>query len=90
MEVPRPSSLAKAIKVCDNQNFPNVFLLIKIGCTLPITSEECKHSFSTMRRLRTWFSCSIKADHLSALAIMNMQRSVELNYQEASKLFFTL
>ena len=34
----RPSSLAKAIKVCDKQKFPNVFVLIKFRfCTLPFT-----------------------------------------------------
>ena len=40
-----PSSLTKAIKVCDKQKFPNVFVLIKIGCTLPVTSAECECSF---------------------------------------------
>ena len=50
----RPASLAKAIKNCDKSKFPNVFTLIKIGCTLPVTSVECEQSFSAMRRLRTW------------------------------------
>ena len=34
----RPDSLAKTIKDCDDLRFPNVFILLKIGCTLPVTS----------------------------------------------------
>ena len=48
----RPASLAKAMKNCDKLKFPNIFTLIKIGCTLPVTSTECKRSFSGMRRWR--------------------------------------
>ena len=36
----RPNSLVKSIKVCDKLRFPNIFILLKIGCTLPVTSEE--------------------------------------------------
>ena len=33
-----PASLAKAIKHCNKLKFPNAFTLIKIACTLPVTS----------------------------------------------------
>ena len=85
----RPDSLAKSIKVCDKQRFPNVFILIKIGCTLPVTSAECERSFSAMRRLRTWLRSSMNSERLSALAMMHINRSVEVDYEEASKLIFT-
>ena len=45
----RPVSLAKAIKHWDKLKFPNVFTLIKIGCTLPVTSAECERIFSAMK-----------------------------------------
>ena len=86
----RPASLAKAIKHCDKSKFPNVFTLIKIGCTLPVTSAECERSFSAMRRLRAWLISTKKSDRLSSLAIMNIHRKVEVDYKEAVKLFFTL
>ena len=34
----RPDTLAKAIKKCDEERFPNLFVLLKITCTFPITS----------------------------------------------------
>ena len=86
----RPASLAKATKNCDKLKFPNIFTLIKIGCTLPVTSAECERSFSAMRRLRAWLRCTMKSDRLSSLAIMKMHRNVKVDYKEATKLFFTL
>ena len=56
------SSVRLAIKVCDKQKFPNIFDLPKIGCTLAVTSAECKYSFSAMRRFRIWLRCSMKSD----------------------------
>ena len=84
-----PARLAKAIKHCDNLKFPNVFSLITIGCTLPVTSAECQRSFSTMRRLRTYSRSTMKSDRLSSLGIMNVHKNVEVDCKEAEKLFFT-
>ena len=86
----RPASLAKATKNCDKLKFPNIFTLIKIGCTLPITSAECQRSFSAMGRLRTWLRYTMKSDRLISLAIMNIHRDVKADYKEAATLFFTL
>ena len=47
----RSSILAESVKNSDEKRFPNVFVLLKIGCTLPVTSCECEKSFSAMRRL---------------------------------------
>ena len=47
----RPSTLAESVKRCDENRFPNVFVILKIGCTLPVRSCECERSFSVMERL---------------------------------------
>uniref|UniRef100_A0A3B1KIQ4 DUF4371 domain-containing protein n=1 Tax=Astyanax mexicanus TaxID=7994 RepID=A0A3B1KIQ4_ASTMX len=44
----RPSSCASAIKECDEMMYPNIFKLLKIACTLPVTSCECERSASTL------------------------------------------
>ena len=84
------ASLAKVIKHCDKLKFPNAFTLIKIGYTLPVPSAEWQRSFSVMRRLRTLLRSTMKSDRLSLLTIINTHRNVEVNYKEATKLFFTL
>ena len=86
----RQDSLTKAIKECDDLRFPNVFILLKIGCTLPVTSAECERSFSVMRRMRAWLRSSMTSNRLTSLAIINVHRTVEVDYKEAAKLFFEL
>ena len=51
-EIECPQTLAQTIKAMDEQMFPNLFILVKIACVLPVTSCECERSFSCLRRLR--------------------------------------
>jgi len=50
----QPSSCAKAIKECDAQQFPSISQLLKLVCTLPVTSCEWERSASTLRRLNNF------------------------------------
>ena len=49
-----PSTAPKAIKVCDMDMFPNIFTLLKLFITIPVTSCECERSVSALRRLHTY------------------------------------
>ena len=86
----RPDILEKAIKKCDEERFPNLFVLLKITCTFPITLAECERSFSAMRRLRTWVRKSMKMERLGSVAIMNIHQQEEVDYNHVSELFFQL
>jgi hypothetical protein len=46
----RPKTLAAAVKICDDTRFPNIFKLLQIACTLPVTSCESERSFSAMEK----------------------------------------
>ena len=54
-------SCAASLKACDPDDFPNLYILLKIAATLPVTSCECERSISTMRILNNymthWLSC---------------------------------
>ena len=86
----RPSTLAECVKKCDEKRFPNVFVLLKIGSTLPVTSCEGERSFSAMRRLRHWLRRSMKTVRLTSLALMNINRDIAVDYDEVTRLFFQL
>lgn len=47
----RPFSPALPIKECDQDMFPNIYILLQIACTIPVTSCECERSASGLRRL---------------------------------------
>ena len=86
----RPSTLAESVKKCDEKRFPNVFVLLKIGSTLPVTSCDGERSFSAMRRLRHWLRRSMKTVRLISLALMNINRDIAVDYDEVARLFFQL
>ena len=86
----RGSTLATAIEECDKNHFPNVFVLLKIACTLPVTSCECDRSFSAMRRHRTSLRSTMKTERLTALTIMNVHREVEVDYEKVAQQFLRL
>ena len=67
----RPQNLSQNLKECDELTFPNLFVLLKITVTLPVTSCECERSFSVMRRLGTWPRACMGSDRLSTLALMH-------------------
>jgi len=86
----RPTSLATAIQSCDKTRFPNLYILLQIGCTLGVTSCECERSFSVMRRLRTWLRATMGTTRLSALALMNIHYGHTVDYKKVVELFLRL
>ena len=79
-----------AIKECDKTKFPNLFVLLKIGSTLPISLCECERSFSVLRRLRTRLRSSMTTSRLSSLALMNIHYNHHVDYERVVKTFLNL
>lgn len=68
----RPSSCSQAIKECDRDTFPNIHTLLRIVCTMPVTSCECERSCSVLRRLSSYMRASMGQDRLSSLALIHI------------------
>ena len=58
----KPATCASALKKCDSCIFPNVYTLLKIACTIPVTSCECERNASTLWRLRNFMRYSMIED----------------------------
>lgn len=86
----RPNCLSTSIAACDELRYPNLFTLLKIGCTLPITTSTCERSFSALRRLRTWLRQSINNNRLTSLALMHINYGHQIDYDKAVDLFCQL
>ena len=67
-----PESPAAAIKVCDAILFPNIFTLLKLACTLNVTSCECERSASVVRRLHHYTRATMGMERLSSLALIHI------------------
>lgn len=82
-----PNSAASAIKMCDPFLFPNVYTLLKIVCTLCVTSCECERSFSVLRRLNNYMRCTMSSERLSALAMIHTHYDMQINLDEFVDIF---
>ena len=60
---PLPDNLISSLPHADTDIFPNIRVLIEIGCIFPVSSAEAERSFSVLRRVKTHLRNSMKADH---------------------------
>ena len=49
----RCSTASASLKLCDNQAFPNISLLLRVFATIPVTSASAERSFSNLRLVKT-------------------------------------
>ena len=78
-EKDRPNTAASALEACDKRRFPNVKRLLRILCTLPLTSAECERTFSCMRRLKSYLRSTMNAERFNELALLATHRSKDIN-----------
>lgn len=77
-----PATLIDTINVCPEKRFPNIFVLLKIGCTLPVTSCSCERGASTLKRLRNYMRASMSEERLTGLALMHIHYGCDIDLEE--------
>lgn len=77
-----PSSPAASIKVHDSNLFPNIRVLLKIACTILMTSCECERSTSALRRLNNYMHASMGKGHLSYHALLHILYEMQVDLDE--------
>lgn len=86
----RATTCAKALKECDKLLFPNLYILLQLACTLPVTSCECERSASTLRRLRNFMRAGMTDSRLSSLALMHIHYQHVIDLDAVVQLFAEL
>lgn len=56
--------------------FPNLFKMIQLAITLPVSSATCERSFSAMRRINNYLRSTMSQERFSKLAILNIERDI--------------
>ena len=54
-----PEDLTASFVSCDADEYPNILVLLKIGCTLPVSSCEAERSFFGYRRVKSFIRSSM-------------------------------
>ena len=72
----RPNTLQGALHSCDKDDFPNIFTLLLIACTLPVTTCESERSNSQLKLLKTYLRSTMTEKRLSSLALIKIHRDI--------------
>ena len=75
------SSFIDMLKYANRDCFPNIRILLAIGCISPIRSSEAEKAASGVRRLKTPYRATIGDKRESNLSFLHLQhmKKVDLN-----------
>lgn len=63
-----------------------VWQLLEIALSWPITTASAERSFSTLRRLKTYLRSTMKEDRLRGLALMAIEQEITSSFMQDQKL----
>jgi hypothetical protein len=84
-----PSDLHTSLAICDEDIYPNIHVLLKIGCTLPISTCEAERSFSCYRRVKTHLRSSMNTERLAGLTLMHLHDDVDIDIDDICQNYIT-
>ena len=82
-----PDTAQETLKAMDRSLFPNIFSMMKILCTLPVTSCECERSVSALRRLKNYMRTTMKQERLNGLALLHVHYELDVNVEKVLDIF---
>jgi len=85
--IKRPETLEKCLKECCPSSLPNLFTLLKIFATIPMSACACERSASGLRRLNNYLKATQGEERLRALAIFHSNYSMTIDRDRILKLF---
>ncbi|XP_049964464.1 zinc finger MYM-type protein 1-like [Schistocerca serialis cubense] len=77
-ESKRPEIVSEALNNCDEQFFPNVYVLFQISGTTPATTSTPERSFSTLRRIKTYLQRDMDIENLIDIFSKKKQRRMSM------------
>lgn len=77
----------KALPHADYDYYPNIYTLLVILATLPVTSCECERSISLLRLLKTPLCSTMTGERLNALALLQFHHDIPLSADEVVQEF---
>lgn len=85
-----PSSVIETLNNVSVDFFPNIWCLMSILVTLPVSTASSERSFSTLKRLKSYLRNSTSENRLTGLALMSIHRSITIDTEEVINNFAKL
>ncbi|XP_050516601.1 52 kDa repressor of the inhibitor of the protein kinase-like [Diabrotica virgifera virgifera] len=77
-----PKSAVSSLEKCDQDFFPNIYVLLKLLAVLPVSVATVERSFSSLRRLKTYLRNSTSENRLNGLALLSIHRDFAISNEE--------
>ena len=83
----RPHLLHEALQQYSQHGLPNMFILLKLFATIPLSSCSCEQSASALKSLNSYLRCTQTEQRLSCLALIHLNYETYIDVNEVCKLF---
>ena len=70
------------INICNKEVFSNIYTLLKIFITIPVSTTTPERSFSTLKILKTYLRNTISENRLNGLALLYIYKHENIQAEE--------
>ncbi|CAI6373212.1 unnamed protein product [Macrosiphum euphorbiae] len=77
-----PTNALQALSFCNNEIYPNIYKLLQILATLPVSTSSNERTFSNLKRIKTYLRNTIGEKRLNGLAMMCIHKDLQLTTDE--------
>ncbi|XP_066029066.1 52 kDa repressor of the inhibitor of the protein kinase-like [Pocillopora verrucosa] len=85
-----PDSLEATLKDIDKDAYVNIYSMLKVLITIPISSASCERSISSLRNLKNYLRNTMTQDRLNGMALMHAHRDMDFDLECIIDLFAEL
>lgn len=78
----QPNSAIEAYIKCSYEYFPNIYFLLKLLATLPVSTSTPERTLSTMKRLKNYIRNSSGQERLTGLTLLSVHRQIHIDPAE--------
>ena len=74
----KPKTVAEVLKLieCLRAGFEEIWRVLRIAITVPVTSVECERSFSVMKRIKSYLRSTMSQERLRNISMLAIEREL--------------
>ncbi|XP_008187861.1 52 kDa repressor of the inhibitor of the protein kinase-like [Acyrthosiphon pisum] len=72
----------EALSICNPEIYPNIFKLLTIFATLPVSTAQNERSFSSLKKIKTYLRNTMGQKRLNGLAMLSINRKDRLESKQ--------
>ena len=82
-----PDTPSRSLEHTNESMFPNIHILLRLICTLPVSSSESERSINVLRCLKTYLRSTMGQERMTGPALMHIKYGMGLNLDDIINIF---